>query len=343
MTEQVPDEAIEERVLSGHRELGRLAAEGLLPLAPERLVPLQVRLASSADPEIAALAARSLAEIDPRLAAPILAADPDSQTLRYFAANAEHPLLLETILRRRDAPTDLLVELARRVPGELQDVLILRQDAIVEHPEILVALESNPSLEHRTRRRIREYREHLVRREPVAPRELEPGAEGEEEFASPQEVAAAVEVARAEEPEGEIDEQTGLSESQIRTLTVPIRMQLARGAGRMLRDILIRDTNPRVACAVLKYNSFSDGDIERISRMRNLVEDVLETIGRNNRWVRRYPVALALARNPRTPVPVAVGLVSRLSVRDLQVLRRDRNVSEAVRSRAQRLFSLKVG
>jgi hypothetical protein len=313
-------------------------------MAPERLVPLQVRLTRSEDGEVAARAARSLAARDPRLAAPLLAADPDAETLGYFAATADHPLLLEVILRRRDVPFEILVDLAGRVSGELQDVLILRQDAILDHPEILEALESNPRLEDRVRRRLREYREHLLRRPTPGTSEPEGGDAGQDEvFASPVEVAAAIEEAKAEVAAGEVDEETGLSESQIRTLTVPIRMQLARGAGRTLRDILIRDTNPRVACAVLKYNTFSDGDIERISRMRNLVEDVLEIIGRNSRWVRRDPVALALVKNPRTPVPIAVGLVPRLSVRDLQLMRRDRNVSEAVRGRAQRLFTLKIG
>ncbi|MGH9363457.1 MAG: hypothetical protein ACRD2T_16225, partial [Thermoanaerobaculia bacterium] len=51
-----------EQVRSGaNRQLQRLAADGLLPLAPEELIPLQVSLARGADAELARAATDSLA------------------------------------------------------------------------------------------------------------------------------------------------------------------------------------------------------------------------------------------------------------------------------------------
>ncbi len=343
MTRPPAADPIEERILGGDRKLSLLAAQGLAPLPPDRLIALQVRLAGSEDSEVAEAARSALEDVDPRLAASALAGDLDVSTLAWFAANSEHPLVLETIARHRDVSIEVLHELAGRASGEIQDVLILRQDVIVEHPELLDALDGNPRLEDRIRRRVAELREHLVRVAAEPEPEVDEEPEGEERLVSRQEVAEAIEAAMDESIEGEIDHETGLSEGQIRTLPVPVRLQLARGAGRSLRDILIRDSNAQVATAVLAHNAFSDGDIERIAKMRNVAEDVLEAIGRDRRWVRRYPIALALVKNPRTPIPVAVGIVPRLAVRDLQLIRRDRNVSEAVRSRAQRLFSLKVG
>ena len=35
--------------------------------------------------------------------------------------------------------------------------------------------------------------------------------------------------------------------------------------------------------------------------MANVSEDVLRIIGRTRAWVKSYPVAAALARNPKTP------------------------------------------
>lgn len=333
-------ESFEERVLDGeNRELAALAAQGLVPLPPERLIPLQVKLTAAEDEEVAAQAAQSLREVDPRLAGPVLASGSDDEILRYFARNSEHPVLLETIVRLKEVPGPILVELAARVPAELQEVVILRQDAILENPDILDALESNPELKSSVRRRVSEYREHLL---PTESPEPEPEEVEEEWDASPEEVAEAIEAAMLEPGEGEVDEQTGLTEGQIRTLSVPVRLQLSRGAGKSLRDILIRDSNPLVATTTFKSNSFSDSDIERIARMRTIVEDVLEAIGRESRWVRKYAIAVALVKNPRTPIPIAVGLVPRLAVRDLRILRKDRNISDAVRTRAQRLFAQKV-
>jgi hypothetical protein len=49
----------------------------------------------------------------------------------------------------------------------------------------------------------------------------------------------------------------------------------------------------------------------------------------------------ALIQNPRTPLPTALKYVPRLSVRDLRDLAKDRNVPDAVRSMALRLYRIK--
>jgi hypothetical protein len=332
--------SVQEQVLSGrNRNLQLLAAEGLLPLAPEELIPIQVKLTQIEDQSIAAKAVGALEVLDPRIIAPVLAHGAEQGLLEYFARQSDHPLVIETIIRLKEVPNSLLLELASRIAPELQEILILRQDAILAEPEILASLERNPYLTPAVRRRIGEYREHLFPRErPTAADE----PAGEEDVASPAEVREAIEMATLEPFEGEVDEETGLCEGQIRTLPVPVRLQLSRGAAKTLRDILIRDSNPLVASSVLQNNSFSDGEIERVAAMRTVVEEVLDGIGRSSRWMRKYTIAHALARNPRTPIPMAVRVVPRLAVRDLRVLRRDRNVSEAVRQTANRIYLQKM-
>jgi len=341
VTEASGPGSVQEQVLSGrNRNLQLLAAEGLLPLPPEELIPIQVKLTEVEEESVAAKATRALESLDPRIVAPVLARGVDAELLVFFARRSDHPLIIETIIRLKEVPSALLVELAGRVAPDLQEILILRQDAILAEPEILSSLGENPYLSQSVRRRIGEYREHLFPRQ--RPRVVleESLDEGEE---LPREVLdQAISEASLEPSEGEIDEETGLCEGQIRTLSVPIRLQLSRGAAKTLRDILIRDSNPLVASSVLKHNSFSDGEIERVAAMRTVVEEVLDGIGRSSRWMRKYTIAHALVKNPRTPIPLAVRMVPRLAVRDLRVLRRDRNVSEAVRKTANRIFLQKM-
>ncbi len=157
------------QVLSGESfELQVLAAQGILPLSAEELIPLQVRLAGSGNELVAQYARTALAQVEPHLAAAFLAGEADAAALEYFAEGHEDPLVVETILRRRDTPRVLLAELAARLPADLQEILLLRQDAIVEAPAILDALETNPRLSIYSRRRILEYREHLLPRDRVA-------------------------------------------------------------------------------------------------------------------------------------------------------------------------------
>ena len=319
----------------GNRQLQELAADGLLPLPAEELIPLQVRLATGGDPELAGRAAKALREVDARVAAPYLSAGAGHDVLAYFAENAVHPLLLEAVIRRRDVPRPLLVELARQVPDDLQEILILRQDAIVEAPGILDALAANPQLSLYAQRRIAEYREHLLPRER---RPVEAAAEEEIDDAS---FAAALVQARKAPAAGEVDEATGLSEGQIRMLPVPARLRLARGAPRLLRSILLRDPNPRVAVTVLTGNALSDQEVEQVARSRSVAEEVLEEIAKRREWVAKSGIVHALVSNPRTPVGIGVRLVPRLSVRELRDLSRDRNVPDAVRSTALRLYRIK--
>lgn len=330
------------RILSGgSRELRLLAARGLLPVSPRDLIPVQVTLARGGDPELAAEAQSSLRELTPRLAASHLASTAGPDELAYFALEIGHPRLVETVLRRRDVPRPLLVELASQLSEELQELLLLRQDAVVEEPGILDALERNPQLSSYARRRIGEYREHLLPRKRRARRRA--GA-AEVEEATEQEVAQAIEEVKAQRPPGEeIDQEAalGLSDSELRTLSVAVRLRLARGAPRVLRGLMLRDPNPQVAVHVLRTNALSDAEVEQIAHNRSLDEEVLEYILNNRGWIRKYPILRAVVANPRTPVGPAVRLVPRLSVRDLRQLSRDRNASQAVRDTALRLYRIK--
>jgi hypothetical protein len=332
-----------EQLLSGESpELELLAAQGILPLAPEELIPIQVRLAASPDPLIADYARTSLTAIEARLAVSYLASDASTDVLRWFLLQHPDSVLVETVLRRRDVPRELLAEAAPQLSPDLQEVLLLRQDAIVDAPAILDALETNPRLSLYARRRIVEYRAHLLPRdlemaepeEQIAP-EVEPGELDHEDLAE-------IERVRALPVQGEVDERTGLSESQIRSLPVPVRIKLCRGASRTLRSILIKDSNRLVALAVMGNAAFSEDEVEQVAANRSIDDEVLAFIARRREWISRYGVCRALVQNPRTPVGISVRLVSRISVKDLKLLRKDRNVPEPVRSTAERLYRIKA-
>ncbi|HEX5761414.1 MAG TPA: hypothetical protein VF121_19685 [Thermoanaerobaculia bacterium] len=327
-----------ERVRAGgDRQLQRLAAAGLLPLPPEELIPLQVALARGEDAELAGAAAGALARLEPRLAASFLAEAADADTLAWFAESAADSQVLEAVVRRRDVPRPLLAALAPRVPPELQEVLLLRQDAIVELPAILEGLEENPRLTPYARRRIAEYREHLLP-PPAAPAAPAAAPDGGAEAGGGD--AAELEEEAAASPLA-VEGTTGLTEWQIRSLPVPSRLKLARGASRALRKILIRDSNPLVALAVLEHNVLTEQEVAQIAHNRLVPDEVLEEIGRRRQWVAKYPIVRALVHNPRTPVPLSLRLLGRLNFRDLRDLSRNHNTPGPVRAAALRLYRMR--
>ena len=330
-----------DQILSGtNRQLQVLAAQGLVPLPPEELVPIQVALAEGPDPEIAGKAHEALQSLEPRVAANFLAGPAGERELAYFGTHVQQPAMMETILQRRDVPRALLVQLAPTLTVALQEILVLRQDAIIEEPSILVGLERNPQLSSYTKRRIWEYREHLLPKDKVPPKKPEEIL-AEAESLTDEEIEEAIEEAREKPAEGQAEDSTGLTDVQIRMLPIPVRIKMARGANRQVRTILIRDSNTQVALSVINGNSLPDQEIEQIAGSRAVVPEVLAEIPKRRNWIRKYAIAKALVKNPRTQLATSIGLVPRMTMRDLRDLSRDKNVPDGVRSVARRLFMAK--
>ncbi len=130
---------------------------------------------------------------------------------------------------------------------------------------------------------------------------------------------------------------------RIMKLGLKDRVKLAMKGDREARNILIRDGNRIVAQAVANNPRISEQEVEAIAAMRTVTEDVLRSIAANRQWSRSYSIVHNLARNPRTPIANAMTIMNRLQLRDLVLLSKNRNVSDAVRRHALRLVQARSG
>lgn len=130
---------------------------------------------------------------------------------------------------------------------------------------------------------------------------------------------------------------------RIMFMTTRDRMKLAMKGDREARSILIRDSNKIVSSAVVNNPRITDHEIENISAMRTVADEVLRLIALNRNWARSYSIIHNLARNPRTPIPTVVNLLPRIRTKDLHSLSQNRNVSETVRRQALRLAQVRSG
>ena len=121
------------------------------------------------------------------------------------------------------------------------------------------------------------------------------------------------------------------------------RVKLAMKGDREARNILIRDPNRIVAQAVIQNARITESEVEKIAAMRSVPEDVLRQIAINRNWARNYMIIHNLARNPRTPIANVISILSRMQLRDLAALSKNRNVSDAVRRQALRLAQARTG
>lgn len=156
-----------------------------------------------------------------------------------------------------------------------------------------------------------------------------------------QTAANAQAIINAERLEGEASPERISLIRRIMFMTVKDRVKLGIKGDREARGILIRDANKIVATAVIHNPRISDHEIENISSMRTVAEEVLRLIGMNRQWARSYPIIHNLARNPRTPMATAIHILPRIRSKDLKAISLSRNVPEAVRRQAYRLSEMR--
>ena len=145
------------------------------------------------------------------------------------------------------------------------------------------------------------------------------------------------------EEEGEISGERVSMLNRILRMKMKDRVKLAMKGDREARTILVRDPNRIVSQAVINNPRITENEVEKIATMRVVPEDVLRQIAINRAWARNYTIMHNLARNPRTPISNIMSILTRLQLRDLNALTKNRNVSDVVRRQALRLVNARTG
>ncbi|HWR59376.1 MAG TPA: hypothetical protein VN328_10860 [Thermodesulfovibrionales bacterium] len=125
---------------------------------------------------------------------------------------------------------------------------------------------------------------------------------------------------------------------KIEKLTVGERISIALKGGQEIRSILLKDANKEVVLTVLKNPKITETEVELVAHSRNIPEDALRAIHKNREWMKNYAINMALVNNPKTPVGIAITLVTSLRTKDIAILEKNKNVSETVRSIAKKLL-----
>ena len=127
---------------------------------------------------------------------------------------------------------------------------------------------------------------------------------------------------------------------RLQEMTVPQKMSRATKGTREERAILIRDPNKLIAVTVLSSPKLTDAEVESIAKMSSVSDEILRIISNNRGWMKNYAVVSALARNPKTPLPVSMNLLNRLNEKDLKTLSTSRNVPDVLRTTARKKVAI---
>jgi hypothetical protein len=342
------------------RDLRLMAAQGALPLKPADLIELLHHLMRDAEEEIRTTAAATLGALPVDELLPILKdRETPAEVLAWGFSAREEQELREVVLQNTSLPDEAIEALVASLPENQAELVVINQVRLLRRTSLLEALEKNPYLNRDQRRRLMELRQtfHIGEKEaqPTAPPAPAPapaaaagaaaGAGGPAGEAPPQPEPPPEEVTFASADEAvvryltEEERQHGDRVSAVQRLyrlNTADKVVTALKGNREERAVLIRDPNRIVATAVLGSPRVTESEIESFAGMKNVSDEILRQIGASKEWTRHYGVVASLVRNPRTPLAISLGMVSRLNPKDIKALAVDRNVPEAIRKHAQK-------
>lgn len=377
------------------------AARGMLPISSTDLLEVLVGIAKGNDSELSKIAQQTLVAQDINEIKNSFNSDEIApQVLGYFIEKDFFPKEVQEIaIANKKTPKPSLIQFAQNTRhGELLELVSLNQQLLIQNPELIEAIISNPNRTAEAERRAAETKREFFEKErgaqQIANELRAQGKEAAAEFIEAAEVAQEfedsslslddaiflaefIEVPDSEvddswlgldyledifeeteeqrmaivnkiigEMKGDGDEITSERESMVsRILKMGMkgRVKLAAKGDREARNILIRDPNRIVAQAVIGNARITEQEVEKIASMRTVPEDVLRLIAINRNWTRNYMIMHKLAQNPRTPIANVMTILTRLQLRDLAALSKNRNVSDAVRRQALRLAQARTG
>lgn len=123
---------------------------------------------------------------------------------------------------------------------------------------------------------------------------------------------------------------------------VGFRISLARQPVARVLDRLLFDPDARVVRTILGNPRLTEAEVVKLAASRRAAPEVLEVIAQDDRWIARYPVKVALANNPTSPLRVVLGLLPYLLRQDLRAVAAGSSRAE-VREQASSLLSQRSG
>jgi len=352
---------LRELVLSGKapRNVRILMAQGAIPLPTKEALELLIHLGKENDEEISHQAIKTINDWDkPEILALLSHKDCSDVILDFFVDSGQPEHILQAIATNPSASGEIIARLASAASLELLGLILDNRTRILEFPAILDSIRGNPSADARIIGLIQEIETEFLgekRKDYSIESTLETETETDDIIAAPK-VALDFEAEIAEllsSPLPDIDfsiESLHLDGGDdeiniaVRIASMPPKEKIkyALFGTRELRSILIRDSNREVARTVLRSPKLTENEIEGISAMRSVSDDILREIGNSREWLKNTIVVNNLVKNPKTPPMIAQRLMPRLRTREIMLMSRDRSLPDATRNNAQRLLKQRI-
>ncbi len=97
----------------------------------------------------------------------------------------------------------------------------------------------------------------------------------------------------------------------------------------------VYDPSSKVIGALLRNRRLAEKEVLIIANRGNISPEVLQMIANDERWAESYPVRLALARNPKSPLSISLSIARYLRLFDLEEITRCHLIPLAFRRKVE--------
>jgi len=331
--------------------LRMMAAKALVPLAPADMLGALYLLTRDPDETVRATAVASADKLPDRiLGAALRDEEVPPIVLGWFLERlVGNDAYCEMLVLNATTPDEAVAEAAARCSLRSLEIIGQNQLRLLRHENIVRQLCANPAatpalvdgvcdfcvrsglhivgLPQMRAARVRIYG-------PAAADEIpDPGPTAEE-------VLAEYEVGDESAPP--LEEGKRLTFAQrIMRMSIAEKIKLATKGNKEARGYLLRDSNKLVAVAAIRSPKITDPEVLASSNSRQAHDDVLRVIFGNREWVKMYPVKLALVKNPKVPLPIAMKFLSTLRESEIRDISRDKNVPSGIQLQARKMLEKK--
>ena len=333
-------------------EARRMAASGALPLEPIELATVLFALVHDTDDEVKTRASASLTGLPKHIAGTVLSGATHPSVLSWLAKAWKDDAGRMEALALNAAADDTTIEFLATLPHRrVVEIVAGNQTRMLRHPAIVDALGANPLTGRATVDRLLAFM-GLERPESETPAEDDDGSTLEGEVTDEAALSTlrmllgndiddfAKELIEESEEDDELGDTSNLF-ALVQKMNVMQKIKLARMGNKEARGLLIRDRNKIVATAAIRSPKITENEVEGFAKARNVSDDVLRIISSNREWTKNYGVKIALATNPKCPVPTAMKFLNFLMERDLRNIMKSKDVPGPIATQARRILQKK--
>ena len=330
--------------------LRMMAAKALVPLPPPDMITALFLLTSDADEKVRTTAVESATKLPDRILSSALRDEEvEPPVLGWFLDRlARQDVYAEMLVLNASTPDDAIGRAAAVCGLRTAEIISQNQLRLLRYEEIVRQLCLNPScgpalidgvcdfcvrsgLQLADVPQIRAARIRIYGVEappdpgPTADEVIEEfGEQLEDENAPPMEEGRRLTLAQ-----------------RIMKMSIAEKIKLATKGNKEARSYLLRDSNKLVAVAVIRSPKITDGEVLAVANNRAALDDVLRVVCNNREWLKDYRVKVALTKNPKVPLPVAMKFLGQLRESEVKDLARNKNVPSGVQLMARKMLDKK--